>query len=140
MDDEIGVRLSIISDHLTAADIDEHLGIKCNESQVRGEINRLGTKPYDRHAWFLKSRYQVDPSEYIGDKISDQIDELLLRVAPVVPRIRELSQENYVEVALYLYARDLPPLGLSKKHIKAIAELGANLDIDVVLYAEESQG
>ncbi|HKM83032.1 MAG TPA: DUF4279 domain-containing protein [Candidatus Acidoferrum sp.] len=139
MGDEIEVRLSIISDHLSAAHVDEQLGIRCDESRVRGELNRLGTKPYDHHAWFLKTGYQVDPSEYIGDKIANQIDEILSRVASVVPKIRELGQENYVEVALYLYARDVPPLGLSKEHIKAIAELGAHFDVDLVLYVEESQ-
>src|ERR1700674_5829446 len=134
MGDEIGVKLTIISDSLTASEIDEYIGIKCNESQKRGELNRLGTKRYDHHVWFFKTRYNVLPDEYIGDKIDRQVDQLLSKVKGKADRIRELSRDNSVIFGLYFFAESVPPLGLSKGQIEAIAGLGADLDIDVILH------
>jgi hypothetical protein len=133
MSDEIGVKLTIISDKMTASEIDQYIGIKCNESQERGLPNRLGTKRYEHHAWFLKTRYNVSPDEYIGDKIDQQIEQLFSKVRGAADKIRDLSRNNKVVFGLYFCSRDIPPLGLSKEQMEAVAALGASLDIDVVL-------
>jgi hypothetical protein len=135
MSDEIGVRLSIISDSLSPSQIDEYVGIKCDDSQERGKMNRLGTKRYERHAWFMKDRYTVREGEDIGDKLDSAIAHLLSRLEGSEAKVRELSKSNEVEFSLYFYAQDVPPMGLSRRHLQAIAALGASLDIDLVLYA-----
>jgi hypothetical protein len=139
MGDEIGVRLSIISDSMAPSQIDEYVGIKCDESQTRGDMNRLGTKHYERNAWFIKSRQTIPEDEYIGDKLDSAVAQLLSRLRGSEARIRELSGSNEIEFSLYFYAREVPPMGLSKTHLQAIAALGANLDIDLILYAKSEQ-
>jgi uncharacterized protein DUF4279 len=134
MADEIGVKLSIISDSLTPSKIDEHVGIRCTDSQTRGEMNQLGTKAYEHHAWFLRYRYEVPPGEYIGDKIDSQIGHLLETVKAAADNIKELSRHNSVIFGLYFYARNVPPMALSKERVERIAALGASLDIDLILY------
>ncbi len=133
--DEIVVKLTIMSESLSPAEIDEYVGIKCNDSQIQGEMNRLGTKRYARHAWFLKSKRVVPADEYIGDKIDFEVKDLLSRLAPAANKIKELSQSHEVEFSLYFLARDVPPMNLSKEELEAIAALGASLDIDLTLYA-----
>jgi hypothetical protein len=133
--DEIVVELRIISATLSPPEINDYIGIKCDDSQVRGEMNRLGTKRYPRHAWYLASKRVVAPHEYIGDKIDIEVRNLLSRLAPVAGKIRELSQSHEVEFSLYFLARDVPPMNLSKEDLGAIAALGASLDIDLILYA-----
>jgi len=133
MGDEIGVKLTIISDSMTASEIDEYIGIKCNDSQERGLLNRLGTKRYEHHVWFLKTRYNVSPDEYVGDKIDPQIEQLLSTVRAAAEKIRDLSRNNSVIFGLYFYAQNIPPLHLSMEQIEAVAALGAQLDIDVIL-------
>lgn len=135
MSDEIGVRLSVISDSLSPSQIDEYVGIKCDDAQERGNMNRLGTKRYERHAWFMKYRSTVQEGEYIGDKIDSAIAHLLSRLQGSEVKVRELSEGNEVEFSLYFYAQEVPPMGLSKRDLQAIAALGASLDIDVVVYA-----
>lgn len=135
MSDEIGVRLSIISHSLTPSQIDEYVGIKCDDSQRRGDVNRLGTKRYERHAWFLESRHTIPEDKHIGDKLDSAVAHLLLRLEGTEAKIKELSGSNEVEFSLYFYAREIPPMGLSKRHLQAIAALGASLDIDLILYA-----
>ena len=103
--DEIVVKLTIMSESLSPAEIDEYVGIKCNDSQIQGEMNRLGTKRYARHAWFLKSKRVVPADEYIGDKIDFEVKDLLSRLAPAANKIKELSQSHEVEFSLYFLAR-----------------------------------
>jgi hypothetical protein len=133
--DEIVVKLTIISETLSPPEIDEYVGIKCNDSQIRAEMNRLGTKRYARHAWFLKSKRVIAPDEYIGDRIDAEVRNLLSRLAPAADKINELSQGHEVEFSVYFLARDVPPMNLSKEDLRAIAALGASLDIDLILYA-----
>ncbi len=134
MDDEIGVRLVIISDSLAPSQIDEYVGITCDMSQKKGDMNRLGTKQYERHAWFMKSKQTIREGEYIGDKLDSAVARLLGRLQGTEARIKELSGSNEVQFSLYFYAREVPSIGLSKTHLQAIVALGANLDIDLILY------
>jgi len=134
MHDEIGIRLSIISDTLSASHLDEYFEMKSDQSHVRGEMNNLGTKPYERHAWFLKSHYEVEKDEYIGNCITTRLNIFLRRISVITDKVRALSKDHDVEVSLYILARDVPPLGLSSAQMSSIAALGAALDIDVVLY------
>ena len=97
-------------------------------------MNRLGTKPYEHHVWCFKTRCIVLPDEYIGDRISFQIDQLLSTLDKVANRFKKLSETNSVIFGLYLYAQTVPPMGLSKKQLEAITALGAELDIDLVLH------
>src|SRR5580704_1783878 len=125
--DEIGIRLSIISDTMSAPHLDEYLGMKSDQSHIRGEMNSLGTKLHERHAWFLKSRYEVSANEQIGSCLSTQVDIFLAKLRPISDKVRGLSKEHYVELSLYLYVRDIPPLGLSRSQTESIAALGAAL-------------
>jgi len=135
VNDEIVVRLTIISDSLSPDEIDKYVGVNCSDSQTRGEMNRLGTKRYARHAWFLKSKRVIAPNEYIGDWIDAEVRSLLSRLAPAAEKIRELSHSYEVEFSLYFLARDVPPMNISKEDLRAIAALGASLDIDLIIYA-----
>jgi hypothetical protein len=136
MSDEISVKLTIISDSMTASQIDEYIGIKCSDSQERGALNRLGTKRYEHHVWFLKTRHSVSPDAYIGDKIAMQIEQFLSEIRGAADKIKALSRNNAVVFGLYLYTQSVPPLGLSKEQMEAVAALGANLDIDVMLFGK----
>jgi hypothetical protein len=133
---EIGVKLTIISETVTASEMDEYIGIQCTDSQKRGELNRLGTKCYEHNVWFYKSRYNVPQDEYIGDRIASQIDQLLSKLKVKADRIKKLSRDNSVIFGLYFYVQSIPPLSLTREQLENVAELGAKLDIDVILYGD----
>ena len=136
MTDEIQVKLTIVSDVLSAKDVSDLLGIEADSSQVLGEMNRLGTKTYSHHVWMLKNRHQINNGE-IGDQIEACVSEFLDRVSPASQSIRSLSMQIPVEVGLYVFAREVPPISFTKSQVEALAALGASVDIDVVLYADE---
>jgi uncharacterized protein DUF4279 len=135
MNDEVTVKLTIASSTLSAKKIDELLSMSADSSQIMGEINRLGTKTYPQHAWILKSRREVN-GEALAEQMETHVSQFLDRLAPAAPAIKSLSSEHLVELGIYVLAREVPPLGLSSKQVASIAELGASIDIDVVLYAE----
>jgi Domain of unknown function (DUF4279) len=135
MNDEITVKLTIVSSTLSAKNVDDLLGMRADSSQIMGQINRLGTKTYPQHAWILKSRHELD-GEAIEEQMETHVSQFLDRLATVAPTIKGLSSEHLVELGIYVLVREVPPLGLSSKQVAAIAELGASIDLDVVLYAE----
>lgn len=136
MTDEIRVKLTIVSDTLSARDISSLLGIEADSSQILGEMNQLGTKTYPQHVWMLKNRHEVSDRD-IGAQIEACVSQFLKRVGPASSSIKSLSIEHLVEVGLYVFAREVPPISLSKKQIGALTELGASLDVDIVLYADD---
>lgn len=135
MNDEITIKLTIASSTLSAKKIDELLGLHADSSQIMGEINRLGTKTYPQHAWMLRSRHELN-GEAVAEQMEIHVSQFLNRLTVASPAIKGLSSEHLVELGIYVLAREVPPLGLSSKQVAAIAELGASVDVDVVLYAE----
>jgi len=135
MTDEIRVKLTIASTTLSAKDINSLLSIQADYFQVLGEMNRLKTKVYPLHVWMLKNEHQVKGVN-IGDQIEECISRFLQRVELASSLIKNLSKEHQVEVGLYLFVREVPPISLSKEQIELITKLGASLDIDIVLYAD----
>jgi Domain of unknown function (DUF4279) len=136
MNDEIRVKLTITSVSLSAEDVSSLLGIEPDSTQVLGKMNRLGTKPYSQHAWILKDLHEVN-GVTTGDQIEGSISQFLDRITSVSPIIRSLSEEHPVEFGLYVFAREIPPVSFSNKQLEAIAALGASLDVDIVLYADD---
>jgi hypothetical protein len=136
MTDEIRVKLTIASATLSARDVSRLLGIEAESSQVLGEMNRLGTKTYPQHVWMLKDRHQVNGVN-IGDQIEECMSRFLLRVAPASSLIRGLSTDHQVEIGLYVFAREVPSVRLSKAQIESLTALGASFDVDIVLYDDE---
>jgi hypothetical protein len=137
MTDEIRVKLTIASNTLAATEVSALLGIEADSVQVQGEMNRLGTKLYSQHVWMLKNQHEILSNEPIAGQIEARISQFLDRIVSAASVIRSLSNEHFVEVGIYVFARDVPPLGLSKKQVEAIAALGASVDFDLVLYAED---
>jgi len=136
MSDEVRVKLTIASNELSGKDITALIGIEADQIQVRGEMNKVGTKPYAQHVWRIRSQHHLVSTEPLWQQMEGCISELLDRLRPSVPAIRKLSAENMVEVGIYVFARDVPSLGFSKEQVETIAALGASVDIDVVLYSK----
>ncbi len=137
MTDEIRVKLTIASNTLSAKEVSALLGIEADSSQILGEMNRLGTKPYPQHAWVLKEKYEVNSTETM-DQLEMCLSKFLARVGSASSIIRNLSIQHLVEVGIYVFAREVPAIFLSKGQVEAIAALGASVDVDVVLYNDTS--
>ena len=48
-------------------------------------------------------------------------------------RIKELSENNDVQVSLVYHVHEMPYVGLTRQHVHDIAALGANLDFDIMV-------
>lgn len=100
-------------------------------------MNRLGTKPYAQHVWVVKNQHQIVPHELLATQIEAGISEFLNSIAPATSAIKSLSAENFVEVGIYVFVQEAPPIRLSSNQIEAIAAMGASVDFDIVLCAED---
>jgi len=58
---------------------------------------------------------------------------LLLNLHDAVSIIKNLSENNAVEISCAIYADDIPAFYFDRKVIEGIASLGASLDIDFYL-------
>lgn len=62
-----------------------------------------------------------------------------MRVGPFAENIRSLSPDNLVEVGIYMCSEVVPPVNLDEQSVQLIARLGARLDVDIILFGEETE-
>lgn len=137
MTDEIRAKLTVASDVLSPQEIAALVGIEPDDTQVKGEKNRLSTKEYAQHVWRIRNGESILSDATRIEQMERCISQLLRRVASSAPAIRRLSGDNLVEIGIYIFAREVPPIELTKEQVESIARLGATEDIDVVLYSEQ---
>ena len=102
------VYFALKSDHLSADQIAEHVGLEPDERVVRG--SRTPTPPVPAtHSWKLVCRKA-------GMRIDEQIENVLARVEPVRDNIRTLTSEGEVcavlQVVRYFQDEDAAPAPL----------------------------
>jgi len=121
------VWLGVFSTSLTPTEIDTILGIKCDESWLKGDF-RKGTKLREsKNGWIMNSRL----SEY--EPVEDHVRALLDRISPYIRNFKSVLDSAHVElsVAVYMYSDRTPVLNFDKATLSNLCELGASLDIDL---------
>jgi hypothetical protein len=89
--------------------------------------------PVEKRGWWeVTSR--VAPEQ----PLSVHIDDVLSLVEPAANAIAALASEVEVWLSCVIYAESAPELSLSVAQVRAVARLGAALDIDVILVSDVS--
>ncbi|MGB7546710.1 MAG: DUF4279 domain-containing protein [Terracidiphilus sp.] len=127
MTEETIVRLTVASETLTPLQLEQEIGLPADFTWIKG-AQRPKTIIKERDSgWGI-----TGPSAAAG--IDVPLDSLLRRVRPHARALKRLSAtNNRVELSVVIYCRESPPLVIPNSVIAAMAEIGAALDIDVIL-------
>ncbi len=127
MEYETIVQLSIVSDILTPEQITEKLGISCDRFWRIGDFRPRTIIKEKTNGWILDSGLPRSlPLETI-------LGSFIKRLASYSEKIRALSLHNTVDLSCIIYCSASPPTYFSNAIVCAIAELGANFDLDLIL-------
>jgi hypothetical protein len=131
MTDRIIVRLKIISTIHTPDEVTNLIGLRCDRSWYIGDKRPHTAIAETSHGWILNSQLPETAPLY------NQIEALLHRLHPYKDSIQALSELDVVELSCVIYAAASPALNFTKDVIHNIAQLGASLDVDLYLTADD---
>jgi hypothetical protein len=128
---EFYARLGIYSPTLTIDQISSFIGLKCDRSQTKGDLQRPhGIIHIQNNSWFIFSQLPRDAP------LEDHVNNVLERVSSVVDKIRIVADQsgNDVELSCVIHSKDKSPLNFTKETIAAICRMGASIDIDLYFF------
>ena len=112
------------------------LGLTPTKSWRKGDVGPAPAMKRRSSAWEIKSRLPVT------HKITEQIDDVVAQLAGVEEQLKALDfgGEFRMLVALYIVGDERPPFYVSKRAIKFMANLDADLDIDLYRIPDDDDG
>lgn len=135
--DYVAISLWVTSDELSPEAITHRIGIEPSHVRVRGTPIRgrgMSKRPeFDHHEWQLRERLDIHLSDDVGGQTEGFITRFLERIKWAAARIKELSENNDVQVSVVYHVHEMPYVGLTRQHVHDIAALGANLDFDIMV-------
>lgn len=132
MADETFVRLKTFSVSLTPEQITEAIGLPCDRSWRIGDKRGKTIIIEKENGWILNSSLSLEAS------LDAHVENLLSRLTPIADKIRKFSEQNRVEFSCVVYADSPPALNFTESVIFQLAQLGASLDIDLFLTADDN--
>jgi hypothetical protein len=126
---ELKVRLLITSDSTNPSTVSAALGLEPTQKWLKGErVHPKATNKYDHNGWVLvEADYGEKASvEALVNKVFRAID--LNRVKQLT--LRDPTVEVELSIIVYL-SGSAPSVFLSSHQVKCLAEIGAEIDIDI---------
>lgn len=133
--DTAKAKLTIVSNSLSPEEISRRIGLSWDDARRIGDPKGRSGQVWTKSIWWL---YETSEGPQDGRSVELRLDECLARlrerVSPAVDAIRALSGTEEVELGIYVLAQTVPPIHMTSATLDFIHHLGAELDVDVVLY------
>jgi hypothetical protein len=137
--DSAKAKLTIVSRALSPEEISDHVGLQWDDARRIGDPKGRSGRVWGENIWWLYETWKGHQNGMPIDRALEEcIERLRGRVGSFAPRIRSLPGVEHVEFGLYMLSQTIPPVHLSLGTLTFINELGAELDVDIVLYGDDS--
>jgi Domain of unknown function (DUF4279) len=127
--------LSVLSDRQSPDNLSGLIGLPYDASWVVGDAypgkGAAAGRRRKKNCWRIFSETTGVDSP---DPVSDTVAEVLARASGYESRFRTLARQDcQVELSVYILADRPPAINFSSNVLSAIVDLGAYLDIDLIL-------
>jgi hypothetical protein len=136
------VILRFIDFNFNPDEITEKLGLKPHSIAREGEEYFVGLQKF-RKVWEFNDwdyELKIENNDFIGDTIDQFFSEIII---PRLNEIKEISQKCRITrliIIQYYYKSHNPGCVFEKEQIKILAEINAEVDIDIYcLYEDEDE-
>ena len=138
MKDYLSISLAISSEQTDPDTVTYRVGLPPTGIRKRGTPIRNGMlrRPeFDLHEWWIRSELHLSSGVLMENEAETFITEFLDRFADegTCSSIHALSVDHDVLVALVYHMSYMPYVGLTKRHVEAVARLGARIDYDFMV-------
>jgi hypothetical protein len=124
---KIFVRLKILFEKDDASQIEKLTHLEFDRVWMKGD-KRPNTNIIEKYdGCILNSGISTD------EPLEQHLSALLISLHDAVPIIKNISENNTVEVSCAIYDHNIPAFYFDRKVIEGIANIGASLDIDFYL-------
>lgn len=127
------VRFNIFSSTLTAKDVEARTGLAPDESWKIGDARGAFGAVEKQHGFVLESKCR--PTE----SLNDHLQTMLKRLAPYAQKIGALTNECKIEMSCQIHRKLAPALKFERDDIRWLGVMGARLDVDVHIIADQHQ-
>jgi Domain of unknown function (DUF4279) len=134
----ISISLAICSDHTEPDAITVRVGLQPTGTRKRGTPTRNGLlrRPeFDLHEWWIREELALPSGVLSVEEFEVFVTEFFHQFAHngAEAIIHALSADHDVLVLLVYQMNYVPYVGLTKRHVQALARLGARLDCDLMV-------
>lgn len=133
--DTAKAKLTIVSRTLPPEEISRRIGLPWDEARRIGDSKGRSGQTWGENVWWM---YETSDGQEGGRPIDLKLDECLKRLqerlSSALQAIHALAETETVELGLYMLAQTVPPIHIGTPTLDFIHHLGAELDVDVVLY------
>ena len=133
--DSVTVGVTIESATLTPEQINQRIGIACDEAHRIGDSTVNTSEKWDRNVWRILEKKQGGVDARAQDLLPACVAALLDRLRPISDKLREISLAEGAELFIHVTTRSVPSLYLPSDVIRALADAELSLDVDVDLYS-----
>jgi hypothetical protein len=137
--DSVTVSLVVSSSTLSLDEIQQRLGIPFDEQRQKGHTYGRSRTPWKENTCIIRERMNLDlDTNNTGDNwLITSLGALLSRVRESASDIRSLAQEGDVGILISVQARRQPAFFLTSTEVLQVADLGAWLEYDLILFSED---
>ena len=126
---EIKARLTVARFECSPEEITQILGIRPTKTWLRGEtVTPRAKNVHKSNGWTLRA-----PCDPLNSTVDEQVDSLISIITPHIEAFAKLPTGVYIELSciLYVYDYSRPVIGFSASTVRILAQIGANIDIDI---------
>jgi hypothetical protein len=133
--DSVTVGVTIESATLTPEQINQRVGIACDQAHRIGDSSVNTGEKRDRNVWRILEKKQGGADALAQDLLPACVAALLDRLRPISGKLREISLAEGAELFIHVTTRSVPGLYLPPDVIRALADAELSLDVAVDLYS-----
>lgn len=126
---QYSAKLGIYSDKYTAEELNNILGITCDNCWVKGapRSTRSDLIKFAKHAWFIKSELSDD------NTLDNHIVNIYSKIKPVITKLDNIVGDCEIFINCTIEGDDNPVLNFQEDVINIIRIMHAGLDIDILI-------
>lgn len=131
----ITIWLFIESPDLTVEEMTRRVGLPPDKSRRVGDPRGKTGKRFETNSWTLESQLEIEEENplIIGDKMQSCLTNMLERIAAHEHQFSTLAVGRTAGVFIGITANEIPPLELKSDTLKALARLGVDVEIDLMV-------
>lgn len=144
LSDAVNMTLFVESETVSPEAVSQFLGLPYDRCLRKGETRKVGKiDKIDKinlvNLWKIEVKRDTGSNDPLvaGDTIQACLKQVLARAQPYAPKFRELSRDHTVEIFVGVSAEQMPCLTFPKDSLQQVSDLGASLQLDLVIYGEE---